>query len=81
MSGALHNCFFSIPDLFEICIVFFAQSYLFLELCQPLPGGIIFLLRQSLTFNLQLDQSTFELIERLWLRVDFHADSTGCLID
>ena len=48
---------------------------------QALARGLVLLLLQRLPLDLQLDDAPLELVERLGLGVDLHADARGGLVD
>ena len=79
--GALHRRFLRFPDLLEVGKLTPQLADLVFQRRQALLRGLIGLLLQRLTFDLQLHQAAVEAIHLLGHGVDLHADLRAGLVD
>ena len=79
--GPMKRCFFCTPDAVEILKFCFHLLNVRIKLFKSLPGPLVFLVLERFTFNLELDQSSFQTIHLLWFGIHFHADQTCSLIN
>ncbi|CAM2150949.1 hypothetical protein PT2222_250042 [Paraburkholderia tropica] len=81
LRAALHRGLLGGPDLFEV-LIFEAQAidFLFDQLQTLLRRFVLFLL-DGFALDLQLDQTTIELVHLFGLRIDFHLDLRRRFVD
>ena len=79
--AALHRGFLGLPDLIEIGIVAFEPRDLVFDESETFARALVLFPAHRLALDLELNQTAVELVHRFRLRVDFHADTAGGLID
>src|SRR5690606_15474693 len=70
-----------LPDLLEIRVLALEVGELLLEVGEALARGLVLLLLQCFTLDLELDDAPVEAVERLRLGVDLNPDTGGRLVD
>ena len=73
--------FFLLPVAREAVLVLLEIGQLLFELLQPFLGGLVGLLLQRLTLDLELHDAPLDLVELGRHRVDLHAQARGGLVD
>ena len=78
---ALQRGLLGLPDLLEVGVFLLEAREGLLERGEPLARRLVLLLLQRDLLDLELDDAPLELVERLGLGVDLHADARGRLVD
>ena len=79
--GALHRGLLRLPHFLEIRVFLLQRLQGVFQRAQALARRLIGFLLERLALDLQLNDAPIELVERLGLRIDFHADQRTGLID
>ena len=80
-SRALQRGLLGLPDLLEVGVFLLEAREGLLERGEALARRLVLLLLQRDLLDLELDDAPLELVERLGLGVDLHADARGGLVD
>ena len=78
---ALSLRFFSLPNFFQIGCLFFQADDFFFNQAQTFLRSFIGFFFHCLAFNLELNQTSVELVDHLWLGVNFNLDFGSCLVN
>ena len=81
MSRTLQRRFLGAPDFIEVGVFLTQRVDLFLDQRQALLRSFVLFLLDGFALDLELDQTTVELVHLLRLGVDFHLDLGGGFVD
>ena len=81
MRRALHGRLLGLPDFLEIRVLLFQTLERVFQGAQALAGRFVGLFLQRFALDLELNDAPLELVQRLGLGVDFHANQRSRLID
>ncbi len=79
--GALHRRLLGLPHLFQVRVLLLERLERVFQRGETLARGLVGLLLERLALDFQLDDAPIELVQRLRLRVDLHANQRTGLID